>query len=99
MSSKPAPNSTVARLLGHCARRGSSQRTRLASLSRSTKSTVSAGNLKLTGTATSPARMMPRKLNRNSARFVDRMAMRSPVRRPRFNSPRATALARASNSP
>ncbi len=60
---------------------------------------VSRGSLVLTGTATSPARMMPKYAARYSARFSDRMPMRVPRAKPACVSWRATPMAIPSIAP
>src|SRR5258708_5586070 len=96
----PSPsNTTDGMSAGASARREASQNTSLAPLSRITKFDNATGNLKLTGTTISPARMMPSNAATYSARFADRMAMRSPVLKPMRLNARATPLARASSSP
>ncbi len=60
------------------------------------KSIVSRGNLKLTGTATNPARMMPNIVAMNSARLAERIATRSPRASLRAESARATPVASVS---
>src|SRR5262245_17516034 len=59
--------------------------------------TASAGSFTLTGTGTTPTRIAPSSVMTNSARFNERMPMRSPVLSPARCSPPATALQPASS--
>ena len=98
-ASNSGPNSTIARSAATAGLRSASHSTSFTLESRITKSIVSRGNLWFTGTATRPARMVPKYAMRNSARLADRMATESPRTRPRRSRPRAQASARASTSP
>ena len=82
MPRNPRRKQNAAGRPGTAAGAARSHSTSLAPQSRRMNSTVAAGSFQLTGTATRPARMMPRKAARNSPRLADRMATRSPRFRP-----------------